>query len=39
MQLDERRVPSPQATTRICPHCERGVPEEAKFCPQCGKKL
>jgi uncharacterized paraquat-inducible protein A len=37
--LEERRVPSSQATTRICPHCERGVSEEAKFCPQCGKKL
>jgi len=37
----ESKVPSLQATTRICPHCERGVSEEveAKFCPYCGKKL
>jgi len=35
----EERVPLLQASTRVCPHCERGVPEEAKFCPQCGKKL
>jgi len=35
----EERVPLLQATTRICPHCERGVPEESKFCPYCGKKL
>ena len=37
----KRKVPSLQATTRICPHCERGVSEEieAKFCPYCGKKL
>jgi hypothetical protein len=36
-----RKVPSPKATTRICPHCERGVSEEieAEFCPCCGKKL
>jgi hypothetical protein len=35
----KRKVPSLQATTRVCPHCERGVTEEAKFCPYCGKKL
>ncbi|MGD8543753.1 MAG: hypothetical protein PVG48_01380 [Candidatus Bathyarchaeota archaeon] len=37
----KRKVPSPKATTRICPHCERGVSKEAetKFCPYCGKKL
>jgi len=37
----KRKVPSLQATTRICPHCERGVSEdiETKFCPYCGKKL
>jgi len=37
----ESKVPSLQATTRICPHCERGVSEdiETKFCPYCGKKL
>jgi hypothetical protein len=35
----KRKVPSLQATTRVCPHCERGVTEEAKFCPYCGEKL
>jgi len=37
----KRKVPSLQATTRICPHCERGVSEETetKFCPYCGKEL
>jgi hypothetical protein len=36
----ESKDPSLQATTRICPHCERGVSEdiEAKFCPYRGKK-
>ena len=35
----EEKVPPLQVTTRICPQCERGVTEEAKFCPNCGKQL
>jgi len=35
----EEKVPPLQVTTRICPQCERGVTEEAKFCPNCGKEL
>jgi uncharacterized membrane protein len=37
----KRKAPSLQATTRICPHCERRISEETetKFCPYCGKKL
>jgi len=35
----ERRIPSLQTTTRICPQCKRGVTEEANFCPYCGKEL
>ena len=35
----EERGPPLRVTTRICPHCERGISEEAKFCPYCGKEL
>ncbi|UCE15810.1 MAG: zinc ribbon domain-containing protein [Candidatus Bathyarchaeota archaeon] len=35
----EERVSPLQVTTRICPHCERGISEEAKFCSYCGKEL
>jgi hypothetical protein len=38
-EASEEKLPPLQVTTRICPQCQRGVAEEAKFCPNCGKEL
>jgi len=34
-----RRKRSTRRRSKRCPHCERRIPVDAKYCPYCGKEL
>ena len=41
-ELDEsrrKRTHSPRRVSLRCPHCDGKLPEEAEFCPRCGRRV